>query len=260
MMTNDAHELEQDPRDVGIDVSRGLIIDQPWIGKILRGEKTWEMRSTRTSIRGPIALIEKGSGTVVGVASILNSLGPMSLQDISNNQVKHRVGSEIYTQHDYKWNHAWVLGEVRPLSHPVKYRHKPGAVIWVELDAAAREALQKTFIGVGPSRSKAVSDSTPARAQCGPVQKINQIPYARDGSSFCINFCNRNGYFTVGEKGSEQRFSNYSAALEYLKRMPTAKWRRPNPKGNWGIVSAIGWQDATTTTDGSDSRQNSVSD
>jgi hypothetical protein len=82
-MTNDAHEREQDPADVGDDVSRGLIIDQPWIGKILRGEKTWEMRSTRTSIRGPIALIEKGSGTVVGVASILSSLCPMSLQDIS---------------------------------------------------------------------------------------------------------------------------------------------------------------------------------
>src|SRR5690554_830796 len=240
-MTNDAHELEQDPRDVGIDVSRGLIIDQPWIGKILRGEKTWEMRSTRTSIRGPIALIEKGSGTVVGVASILSSLGPMSLQDISNNKLKHRVGPEIYTQHDYKWNHAWVLGEVRPLSHPVKYRHKPGAVIWVELDATAREALQKAFIGAGPSRSKAVSDSISARVQ---VSTEKQVPYARDGSSFCRDNCNRNGYFTVGEKGSEQRFADYFAALEYLERMPTAKWRRPNPKGNWGIVSAIGWKDS----------------
>jgi len=240
-MTNDSHEREQDTADVAIDVSRGLIIDQPWIGKILRGEKTWEMRSSRTSIRGPIALIEKGSGTVVGVASILNSLGPMSLQDISNNQAKHMVGPEIYTQHDYKWNHAWVLGEVMPLSRPVKYRHKPGAVIWVELDSVAREALQKTFMGAGPSPSKAVSDSIPASVQGSTDQKI---PYARDGSSFCRDGCNRNGYFTVGEKGSEQRFSNFSAALEYLKRMPTAKWRRPNPKGNWGIVSAIGWKDS----------------
>ncbi|MBR9869508.1 MAG: ASCH domain-containing protein [Gammaproteobacteria bacterium] len=240
-MTNDAHELDHDIADAATNVSRGLIIDQPWIGKILRGEKTWEMRSRRTSIRGPIALIEKGSGTVVGVASIVDSLGPLSLHDISENLPKHRVEPEIHTKSDYKWNHAWVLDEVIPLSYPVKYRHKPGAVIWVELDDAAREALQKTFMGVFPRPSKAVSDSTPASVQGGTDQKI---PYARDGSSFCRESCNRNGYFTVGDKGSEQRFANYSAALEYLKRMPTAKWRRPNPKGNWGIVSAIGWKDA----------------
>jgi hypothetical protein len=23
--------------------------------------------------------------------------------------------------------------------------------------------------------------------------------------------------------------------------MPTAKWRRPNKEGNWGIVSAVRW-------------------
>ncbi|MBJ6137960.1 ASCH domain-containing protein [Marinobacter litoralis] len=240
-MTNDEHELDHDIADAATNVSRGLIIDQPWIGKILRGEKTWEMRSSRTSIRGPIALIEKGSGTVVGVASIVDSLGPLSLHDISENLPKHRVGREIHTKSDYKWNHAWVLDEVIPLSCPVKYRHKQGAVIWVDLDDAAREALQKTFMGVVPRPSKAVSDSTPASVQGSTDQKI---PYARDGSSFCREGCNRNGYFTVGDKGSEQRFANYSAALEYLKRMPTAKWRRPNPKGNWGIVSAVGWKDA----------------
>lgn len=240
-MTNDAHEPDLDIVNAATDVSRGLIIDQPWIGKILRGEKIWEMRSTRTSIRGPVALIEKGSGTVVGVASILDSLGPLSRQDISENLRKHRVGPEIYTQSDYKWNHAWALGEVIPLSHPVKYRHKSGAVIWIELDTAAREALQKLFMGDVPRPSKAVSGAIPASVQGSTDQKI---PYARDGSSFCRVGCNRNGYFAVGEKGSEQRFSNYSAALEYLKRMPTAKWRRPNPKGNWGIVSAIGWKDA----------------
>lgn len=240
-MTNDAHEPGQGIVNTVTDVSRGLIIDQPWIGKILRGEKTWEMRSTRTSIRGPVALIEKGSGTVVGVASILDSLGPLSLQDISENLKAHRVGPEIYTQSDYKWNHAWALGEVIPLSHPIKYRHKSGAVIWVELDAAAREALKETLMGAVPSLNKVISDSIPERVQGSTDQKI---PYARDGSSFCKDRCNRNGYFTVGEKGSEQRFSAYSAALEYLKRMPTAKWRRPNTKGNWGIVSTIEWKDA----------------
>jgi len=245
-MTNDVHELNQDSLDLAKDVSRGLIIDQPWIGKILRGEKTWEMRSSRTSIRGPVALIEKGTGTVVGVASILDSLGPLSLQDISESKAKHRVGPEIYTQQDYKWTHAWVLGGVMPFKNPVRYRHKPGAVIWVELDASAREALQQAFMEAVPSLIKTFSDSIPGSVQRSRDLKVSKIPYARDGSSFCKDGCSRNGYFTVGEKGSEQRFADYSAALAYLSRMPTAKWRRPNPNGNWGIVSAIGWKDTST--------------
>ncbi|ENL5531682.1 XRE family transcriptional regulator, partial [Escherichia coli] len=33
----------------------------------------------------------------------------------------------------------------------------------------------------------------------------------------------------------------FAEALEYLRSMETAKWRRPNPSGNWGIVSAVRW-------------------
>ncbi|MBD8246954.1 ASCH domain-containing protein [Xanthomonas campestris] len=44
---------------------KGLVIDEPWISLILSGQKTWEMRSRATSIRGRIALIKKGSGTEV---------------------------------------------------------------------------------------------------------------------------------------------------------------------------------------------------
>lgn len=45
-----------------------LVIAEPWIGLILDGSKTWEMRSRATRKRGRIALIRKGSGQVVGVA------------------------------------------------------------------------------------------------------------------------------------------------------------------------------------------------
>ena len=38
-----------------------LIIRQPWLGLILSGKKTWEIRGSRTNKRGPIALIESGS-------------------------------------------------------------------------------------------------------------------------------------------------------------------------------------------------------
>lgn len=56
---------------------KGLIIDQPWIGLILSGKKTWEMRKTACHHRGRIALIRKGSGQVVGTADIVNSFPPL---------------------------------------------------------------------------------------------------------------------------------------------------------------------------------------
>ena len=52
-------------------IEKGLIIDEPWISMILRGSKTWEMRKTITKIRGPIALIRKGSKQVVGTADLV---------------------------------------------------------------------------------------------------------------------------------------------------------------------------------------------
>ena len=50
---------------------RGLIIDEPFISEILNGSKTWEMRSRHTDRRGLIALIAKGSGAVVGAATLI---------------------------------------------------------------------------------------------------------------------------------------------------------------------------------------------
>jgi hypothetical protein len=41
-------------------VTKGLIIADPWIGYVLEGSKTWEMRSSKTSVRGPFGLIRKG--------------------------------------------------------------------------------------------------------------------------------------------------------------------------------------------------------
>jgi len=41
----------------------------------------------------------------------------------------------------------------------------------------------------------------------------------------------------------EVKFTDYDEALAYLKEMKSAKWRRPNPKGNCGIVTAVSWED-----------------
>ncbi|EPY8572485.1 helix-turn-helix domain-containing protein [Shigella flexneri] len=68
------------------------------------------------------------------------------------------------------------------------------------------------------------------------------VPYAADGSCFHPGLAStRDGSFRVGEKSAQKRFSSFNEALEYLRGMETAKWRRPNASGNWGIVSAVKW-------------------
>jgi len=68
------------------------------------------------------------------------------------------------------------------------------------------------------------------------------VPYAADDSCFHPGLAStRDGSFRVGDKTAQKRFSTFSEALEYLRSMETAKWRRPNSAGNWGIVSAVRW-------------------
>src|SRR5438552_15192109 len=69
---------------------KGLIIREPWISLILSRKKTWELRSRDTRVRGRIALIQKGSGTVVGVAELVGTLPKLSRSKLISNVKKHR--------------------------------------------------------------------------------------------------------------------------------------------------------------------------
>ena len=111
---------------------KGLIIKEPWISLILSGKKTWELRSRDTRVRGRIALIRKGSGTVLGSAELTGTLPKLARSDLIANVAKHRV-PESDIDADFKWSTAWVLERARPLREPVQYRHPAGAVIWVNL-------------------------------------------------------------------------------------------------------------------------------
>ncbi|MBU3591858.1 helix-turn-helix transcriptional regulator [Polynucleobacter sp. 78F-HAINBA] len=74
-----------------------------------------------------------------------------------------------------------------------------------------------------------------------PRKRI-KVPFAKDGSFFSpANKRSTSGKFSVGEKSNEIAFTEFEDALQYLKTMDVAKWRRPNQKGNWGIVSAVKW-------------------
>jgi hypothetical protein len=112
---------------------KGLIIKSPWIDKILTGEKSWEIRSSRINIRGPIALIRKGSGAIIGTCRLVDVKGPLTPAEFSRNEARHRVPQTWLAENRYEKIYAWVLQDAKPLPIPIPYNHPNGAVIWVDL-------------------------------------------------------------------------------------------------------------------------------
>jgi hypothetical protein len=110
---------------------KGLIIKKEWVDLILTGDKTWEMRSKNTDARGLIGLIESGSQTVVGVCSVVDSLGFICKECLKKTTRYHRVSDTSIDKDGFKYNFPWVLDSAIRLKEAVSYQHKPGQVIWV---------------------------------------------------------------------------------------------------------------------------------
>lgn len=245
-------------------LTHGLIVDQPWIQMIICGDKSWEMRANPVKRRGPVALIEKGMGTVIGVAHLVDVRGPFTADEMAAHETWHKIPPELYRAPAYKWRHAWVLENAMALPSPVPYKHKSGAVIWVQLDEQAQQGVMEQINDMDwpAERSLALTRSSQDIASSeDPVVEADQnkneaerrrkLPMAKDGSLFCRDICRRGGKYTVGEKGQEVSYQKFEAALDHLRKMPAAKWRRPNAKGNWGIVTAVDWVEAAQGEAGS---------
>jgi hypothetical protein len=71
----------------------------------------------------------------------------------------------------------------------------------------------------------------------------NFIPFARDETEFRPGNCRTSsGDFIIGKKGEEEHFTDYFEALIELQHMAEPRWRRPNEKGHFGIVTGVGWK------------------
>jgi hypothetical protein len=125
-----------------LKIRKALIIADPWIGYILDGSKTWEMRSNAVSHRGWFGLIRKGTGAVYGVARLVDTGTPLSPDEMIATFERHRIPEDMIRSGKVaKWNTPWILSDVQRLSSPVPYRHRSGAVTWVELDADVAEKI-----------------------------------------------------------------------------------------------------------------------
>jgi hypothetical protein len=114
---------------------KGLLIRQPWIDLILSGEKTWEIRGSKTKIRGTIALIQSQSGLIVGTADLVGCTPKLTPEDMNKAQKLHQIHEPfIDSTMPYDNTYAWILLGAKRLPKPIPYEHPQGAVIWVNLE------------------------------------------------------------------------------------------------------------------------------
>lgn len=152
-----------------IQITKALVIDQPWIDLILSGVKTWEMRGTGTSFRGPFGLIRKGSGQVVGTACMIGSGSPLTTAQMIASIDKHHIPERMILGGQVaKWTTPWHLADARPLPRPVPYRHPYGAVTWVNLAPEVTAAI-------GAQLELRETQGTPAPIMT-PVTALRPIP------------------------------------------------------------------------------------
>lgn len=132
-----------------INVTRALIIDEPWISYLLAGEKNWEMRPVKAKLRGWFGLIKKRSGTVVGVANLVEVKNALSSNEMIATFTNHRIPESMITSGEVaKWTIPWVLSDVSTLKRPVAYQHKSGAVTWVILEPEVSDAIGRELDGI----------------------------------------------------------------------------------------------------------------
>jgi hypothetical protein len=126
-------------------IMKGLIIRSPWIEKILKGEKTWELRGSNTRIRGKIALIGGGTKAIFGVCELTDAKGPLSVDELLASVHLHCLEKgELENGLPYRKTYAWVLENPLAFTRPVPYGHPRGAVIWVNLSPEESRQVAET--------------------------------------------------------------------------------------------------------------------
>lgn len=111
---------------------KGLIIKPHWADLILSGKKTWEIRGSRTHLRGRIAIIKSGTGKVYGTVELTDCI-PCSIGRFKTYKDKHCIeDSNVAFRYNQAW--AWVVKNPIIYPEPIPYKHPQGAVIWVNLE------------------------------------------------------------------------------------------------------------------------------
>lgn len=111
---------------------KGLIIKPYWADLILNGEKTLEIRGSKTKVRGRIYIIKSGTKKIYGEVDLVDciELTEDNYYKLSN---EHKVGVRMENI-PYKRIYGWKLENPLVYKEPKDYNHKKGCVIWVNVD------------------------------------------------------------------------------------------------------------------------------
>lgn len=123
----------------------GLVVRQPWAGLIAAGQKTWEIRGRRTNIRGWIAVIAQGTGSIVGVCRLTSVVGPLCLAQYQESSGAHCTPQDDLARLPYQRTYAWCLEDARPVPG-IPYVHPRGAITWVRLAPETRWTLTRMVV------------------------------------------------------------------------------------------------------------------
>lgn len=156
-------------------VSSGLVIAEPWIGMLLDGTKTWEMRSKPTNKRGWVALIKKGTGHVFGLGYLSECRPSLDLNEMVENIENHKIPvSMIYNGEIDNWTTPWVFSQVIKLAKPIPYKHQAGAVIWVTLDALCSEGLKEALTSANTNLSNTIKPNDEKKMKLIGITTLTQ--------------------------------------------------------------------------------------
>jgi len=109
---------------------RGLIVKQPFASMIVRGKKKWEIRRTRTNVRGEVVILSQGYA--LGKVRLTDVLGPFTVEELLEFKDYHKVDEDFLRSYSGgKKLYAWVFEEPKEFEKKVKVNIPRGAQVWV---------------------------------------------------------------------------------------------------------------------------------
>lgn len=218
-------------------ITKALIIADPWIGYLLDGSKTWEMRSSGASHRGWFGLIRRGTGAIYGIARLEDVGEPLSPEQMVAAHQHHRIPEAMIRSGEVaKWNVPWKLAEIRRLVRPVAYSHKSGAVTWVELDSAAMSGIAAQVGDLGPAtqaaRPLAATHTAELRKPRAHHSNEVRIDVSQRGSKLYIDI--------EWDEGQPDRVvPRRVAAVQPALARPSSLPARPMPSSRLGLGEVV---------------------
>ncbi|WP_297536206.1 ASCH domain-containing protein [Thermococcus sp.] len=111
---------------------KGLIVREPYASLIVEGKKVWEIRKTRTKIRGEILIISNGKA--VGKAELVDVLGPFTPEELAKHEDKHRASLSFLREYSNgKPLYAWVFRNAEKFGRPKDVEMAKGVQIWANV-------------------------------------------------------------------------------------------------------------------------------